>query len=186
MCQYCDRISSYYLDTDPDFVDRVSKFLHPEDNSNFYFLTLNWGPEHSVEECQKCLFKIIQKKWIKTYYYTHEQRGEILPDLGKGYHVHLLIESKCSKPQSQVHREVYNTAKHLIGNHRHIDCRKVPQTWVNDKIDYLKGNKWDEEKDAKLQMDIIFRDKNGLKNVLPIPAPRADPLPLHNVGGSEA
>lgn len=131
-----------------------------------YLVTINWDPAHSVDSLQKVFNKVLQKKWLKNISYTHEQRGEILPHLGNGYHIHILIEDS-DKTTFQVHREIYNTVKAYVGNKKHVDVQPVKPDWIQDKRDYISGKKFDPEKEDKLTLDTIFRRKYHLINKRP-------------------
>lgn len=145
---------------DDDFKERVLRFLrtYEEDQKKkSYMITINWNSNsHSVEELQPVLAKVLSKKWINKYSLTHEQRGEILPLMGKGYHVHLLVQD-VDKIPSQVHREVYNTVKDYVGNKKHVDVQLIKNCWLQDKLDYIAGKKFDSDKHQKLAIDEVFR-----------------------------
>lgn len=144
------------------FLDFKSQFTCTE-NVVAHLITINWDyNNHTVEELQKPLNKVMAKKWMVKTLLAHEQRGEILPDLGKGYHNHILVEG-VNKPASQIHREVYNTVKNYVGHSRHVDVQSVKMSWLQDKKDYLTGKKFDPEKENKQNMDIIFRKEYGLQ-----------------------
>lgn len=150
----------------PEFNEKLElwkKQLTEDEKKKHYMITINWNSNsHSVEELQPVLSKVLAKKWIKKYSLTHEQRGEILPHMGQGYHVHLLVQD-CDKIPSQVHREIYNTVKDYVGNRKHVDVQLVKNSWLQDKLDYIAGKKFDHDKDQKLEIDVIFRRTYGLE-----------------------
>lgn len=143
-------------------------------SSRSYFVTINWAPQHEVTSLQTVLAKLLSKKWIREHYFSHEQRGETVDDMGKGYHVHLLLLN-VDKSLFEVRREFFSTVKNYVGNAKHLDIQTVPYEWINDKKDYLRGVKKDSSKDLKLTIDDPFRHKYGLKNRLPAAAPPPTP-----------
>ena len=134
-----------------------------EDRHNA-FITINWKPGTTPENTHNIITNIITKKWIDEYAITWEQRGEDEDSLGTGYHNHILLIN-LEKPKSQIHREIYSTVKNLVGNKFHVDVRMIPASWIDDKLEYMKGNKWDPAKAKKAQMDKLFRSKYELDHV---------------------
>lgn len=154
-----------------DFKEKVQQYINKQEEDlkkKHYLVTINWDSNsHSVDSLQKPFNKILQKKWLKSISYTHEQRGETLPQLGKGYHIHLLIED-VDKTSYQVHKEIFNTVKDYVGNSKHVDVQSVKNDWLQDKRDYISGLKFDTDKEAKLNIDVHFRKQFNLKNSLPV------------------
>ena len=142
------------------------KATSSEDRHNA-FLTINWKPGTTPENTYNIITNIITKKWIDEYAITWEQRGEDEESLGTGYHNHILLIN-LEKPKSQIHREIYSTVKNLVGNKFHVDVRMIPSSWIDDKLEYMNGNKWDPLKDKKSQMDRLFRAKYNLQPIIRI------------------
>lgn len=131
----------------------------------WYWITFNPKEEITLAQMLKFTDKLLSKKWIQEAFYSYEQRGENMAELGKGLHMHILIKRNNFKT-THAKREVYNTFKNLTGISEKVFADKcfksIPYSWGQDKIDYLKGNKWDNEKEAKINMDVEFRKKNNL------------------------
>lgn len=160
MEELLNRLSQYA--SEAEFVAEMRERLADKTQVVAHLITINWNSNaFSVQELQKPLNKVLSKKWLKDILVSHEQRGEILPDMGKGYHVHILAEG-VNKPVSQIHREIYNTVKDYIGNKKHLDIQTVKKEWLQDKKDYLTGKKYDASKEQKMNLDIIFRKQFGL------------------------
>lgn len=138
------------------------KFPVAKNTSRIYWITINPKDEATLETFLKKLEKVVTKKWIQTYYYNIEQRGESMETAGKGLHSHMLIIPSSSKRKSEVHREFYSTFKDIVGNKLHVNVQDFPDEYKLDKIEYLKGNKWDNDKQTKIATDNYFRDKNKL------------------------
>lgn len=131
---------------------------------NNAFVTINWKPGTSVDTAIRLLRNVFQKTWVDKYHYTFEQRGEHIEELGKGFHSHLLF-IEVDKPKSQISREIYNTVKNYVGNKLHVDVRMIPTDWIADKLEYMRGNKWDSDKEQKTKMDVLWRQQNHLETI---------------------
>lgn len=135
----------------------------PKQPEKALWVTLNFAPDTSVDDVLRLASKVASKKWVKNYRYTIEQRKPY-PDPFSGFHVHMLLDT--DKYASQAQNEIYVTLKKRVGNKRHIYIVQIKDKKIYaDKIDYLKGKKWDPEKDLKIRNDIEFRKRYNLKNV---------------------
>lgn len=130
---------------------------------DYYFITVNPKPDIKLDVFLKHINNFIKRKPVINYYYTIEQRGESEAECGKGFHSHILVywDQKMSKKVRQYAGESF---KRVIGaNNNHIiNINKIPKEYLQDKLDYMNGLKWDPEKDLKLKIDILFREKNNL------------------------
>jgi len=107
---------------------------------------------------------LCRKKFVQAARWTYEQRGETEETRGTGVHVHLLLYLKENRGRlDSVKRSIKSVFQHLCGNPKHIDIRTVPDGRINDKIDYLAGKKWDEEKDGKIEQDKLWRESINLQ-----------------------
>lgn len=147
-----------------EFFDRVvrPRLSKKPKKENLIWVTINPAPTTKLGDFLGKLEKASTKAWIKTYWYNIEQRGETLETAGSGLHSHFLIISKNYKRISQVRDEFYNTFKSLIGNKKHVCVKSYPLSMLQDKIDYLEGKKWDDDKQTKIAVDNYFREKNKL------------------------
>lgn len=134
---------------------RVKRFM--------YFVTLNPRPDVPLEKLCSVVEKISRRKFIEKIYYTFEQRGEDIDSLGSGIHSHMLFFSTNSF--GQVKRDLQNTCKSIVGNPMHVDVRLYTSEMYEDKLDYLRGVKWDPDKESKIEMDKLFRIKNNLESI---------------------
>lgn len=141
--------------------DVYASYVRGDPRSNA-FVTINWKPGVKPEVSLRLLQLILNKKWMpEEYYISHEQRGDTIDTIGTGYHIHILIVG-INKPRSQIHREIYSTVKNYVGTRHHIDVRMIPNSWLEDKKAYLRGEKWDGDKLEKVKMDKIFRLQHSL------------------------
>jgi len=127
-----------------------------------YFVTINWKSGVRPDQTVRVIQNILSKKWVpREYYFVYEQRGTDTDSVGTGYHNHFLFID-LDKPKCHIQREIFSTVKNLVGNKMHVDVRQIPKDWVQDKLDYMLGKKWDPEKDPKCHIDKIFRSINNL------------------------
>lgn len=130
------------------------------------FFTFNFKPGITLENLFIFMNKLTKKKWMSTYSYCIEQRGESLEELGKGLHIHLLFHRNQKRPSECV-RECFNTfnkyteMSFTIFNKK--CCKFYPLEYYDDKIEYMVGAKWDKDKLIKVQMDKEFRKRNDIK-----------------------
>jgi hypothetical protein len=136
--------------------------------NQYIFCTFNFDVEHqNIDSAMKFKDKLCSKKSMEKYSYTYEQRGECLEDIGKGLHMHFLIARGDKKPAEWT-RELYNTFKPFTGFSlddfkKHRMCCFISKDWAQDKIEYMSGKKWDQKKDLKCEMDVVFRQQNNLE-----------------------
>lgn len=141
-------------------------------SQNYYvFVTFNFKEDITIQDASTFIDKIISKDWINQYAYCYEQRGELLENVGKGLHMHMLIQRDNKKP-CQVIRELYSTFKKYTGysleqfkNPKNRNVCFIPYSWGKDKIAYMSGEKDDEEKQLKIVMDKVMRERNNLERI---------------------
>lgn len=150
--------------------------LERKDNPNAYgFFTFNFDPK-KIDLGKAIIFMkdIISKKWLKTneYYYSYEQRGNTISTMGEGLHVHLLFKKPPGKSPQHCKRECWSSFRKYCGLEEDDVFKKhflfVPESWKEDKIEYISGNKTkdlDGSKLIKVKFDRIFREKNNIKDI---------------------
>lgn len=130
---------------------------------SLYFMTINFKPDINSDVIQKVLSRLADRTIISKYSYSIEQRGSDDSTRGTGLHSHWLVHT--SKPLSEFKRDCLSTLGKYLGNSRHLDIRKYPLEYESDKIQYLKGNKWDPDKESKVVQDRLFRLENNLDDI---------------------
>lgn len=136
-----------------------------------HWITFNFD-DRKVKDIISSIPDIIKNKILikriclrKRYKFSIEQRSE---DTGvfRGFHAHLLIEQLKGKAKSHIQREMYSSLKDYLGTKQHIDVRlyKGPQFW-QEKTDYLKGTKDDDNKFHKTMVDKLMRNKYQLQEI---------------------
>lgn len=129
------------------------------------WLTVNPKPGIPLSRLMKTVDSFVDRKICIKPIYSYEQRGETLKDIGEGFHVHILFHKSnelCPKKYSDY---ITNSFKSLVGNDKCIDIKFYPKAFHQDKLDYLNGKKWDEEKLPKLHIDQVWRKSHDLKTI---------------------
>jgi len=108
-----------------------------------------------LERLQTKVNKFTRKKCIKRAIWNFELTKEQMP------HAHMLIEIDNDNPVAKhtFEKGFLNTFKDV----GHVKAKKCPDEWVKDKIDYIKGIKWDEDKDTMIASDQQWRLRVGLQ-----------------------
>nr|UOF79429.1 rep protein [Cressdnaviricota sp.] len=152
-CDYCDYIE-YVLKHYRAGVDTETKS---------YFVTVNPKEKTELSVLQKLLTNFLKRRIIKDYIYSYEQRSETMEDIGKGLHIHMLIKVQSDKSK-YLRQYLGESFKRVIGynNNNIINIRHITKDMIEDKISYIKGYKWDKEKDKKILIDKEFRKNNNL------------------------
>jgi len=127
------------------------------------WVTVNPEPSVTFKQLETKVDKAVSKAWIESYAYAYEFRK--LDNNNNGLHVHILLR-KGEKRQSEVIREVTNTFKSLVGiPDKHIDIRFYDYEYLNDKMDYLNGIKYDDDKKEAIELTKKLRTEMGIENV---------------------
>lgn len=134
-----------------------AKKLNPK--SYPWLITIN--PRTDDLKILRSVFKkILAKSYIKTCFYTFEQRSEKVNTFS-GFHIHALFEFTKYKKKFDVIREFHNTSK-LICNKSSIDARPLKTRDDIDRVkQYILGVK-SEEKAQKVRNDMLWRTSEGL------------------------
>lgn len=126
--------------------------------SDFIFITINPKPSILLNDFLKVCNKSINKPWIKDYLYVIEQRGEDRDNLGKGFHLHLLI-NKGDYRFSHARREFVSTFNKYTdtSNISTFNFAMCKDSDLGNRQNYMIGRKKDESKWLKQDMDKIWR-----------------------------
>lgn len=160
---YIDRCDEYSIEDMSEARKAFFKSLKDPLKVDYFFITVNPKPGTDLQIFLKLLHNFCKRKPVVDYVYNIEQRGETEEDCGKGIHSHMLITWDNSL-SGKIRQYLGETFKRVIGsnNNNIININKIPKEYVLDKMDYLEGLKWDIEKDTKIKIDKIFRDKNKI------------------------
>jgi hypothetical protein len=134
--------------------------------TEYMFITVNPDPKYnlSVRAMYDKLHKLCKSTRIIEYLFSIEQRGATKDEMGRGIHAHILIKHKFPK-FCKLQQHFYNAFKTVIGNIKHIDikyCKSVSD--VIHRIEYIKGEKKDDLKFDKVEIDREWRRIWGIED----------------------
>lgn len=150
----------------PLFVRIKEEINSVQDNTNYIFLNVNPASNIELLNFLKIIEKSLKKKWIKSFLYVIEQRGETEEEIGKGFHTHIIIEKEETKSYSQAIKELARAFSGACdtSNLHFFNGSKIKQNDLSKRKNYILGRKADSAKWKKQDMDIIFRKEYFLKN----------------------
>lgn len=140
----------------------------------YFWLTFTINPglfksaDEQLPRLQKKIAKLNSKKCVLRSIWNLELTDKGVP------HSHYLIELNPDNPISKDKFEsgVLNTFKDV----GYVKMKICPQSQVSDKIEYLKGNKWDEDKQVMVLHDREWRQTLGLEEIYTHGIPWPDSL----------
>lgn len=125
-------------------------------NHTYYFVSVSPRPGTGVEPLLKKIQKLAKKRSIEGTMYCIEWNKNQEP------HCHILVHQlQCS--DTDFRKNTKNTFKNLVDNTRCINIRGVPEDWIEEKKEYIRGEKWDTEKDEMIEYDRYKREQLGLE-----------------------
>lgn len=119
-------------------------------SSEYYFVSVSPESHHTIEDLKYKVEKYVDRKLCVGTIYAYEWNKRGIP------HVHILVR-QLEYSDTDFRKNTYNSFKTLVGNKKCVDIRAIPEDWVDDKIDYIKGDKWDIEKEELIKIDIQNR-----------------------------
>lgn len=128
-------------------------------NEKIFWLTINPKPGVSLECFQSKVHSFVDRAFVKNCYYSFEIRGK-KDNQYHGLHCHILLDKNMSP--AQLKDRACSTFKDYVGNKQHIDVRVYSGRFREDKIAYLEGKKWDEDKDQAIAETIAWRIENDI------------------------
>jgi len=127
-----------------------------------FWITVNPKPDIEFHEFRELILdRVIKRTFMKDCHVVFEQRAKKEPY--HGIHAHILVEKRMSP--KQMFDRIFNTCKDVLGNKKALDIRHYPYSYHDDKLDYMKGKKWDPEKDPSVAATIKWRMVNGLLDI---------------------
>lgn len=151
----------------PKILDRMYAQRHRSVlDKNIIFLTINPSSEVEFDDFKTKVDKLVSStSFIKNAVYTFEQRGTTAREVGKGFHCHILFDYIKGNNPSKIQSNVFQKFNKMCGNKMHIDVRKYPASMREDKIAYMKGDKWDADKSSAVKINKLFREKYSLLEI---------------------
>ncbi len=135
------------------------------DDSEIYFITINPSSDVTLEDFKSKVLSMKTRPFMKNMTTCFEQRGKDEKHQGTGIHAHIIVDKVAHYSPKQVQTRLYNSFKHMCGNSNHIDVRKYPASYKSDKIAYMKGDKWDADKEAAVKINLRWREKNNIESL---------------------
>jgi sRNA-binding carbon storage regulator CsrA len=80
----------------------------------------------------------------------------------KNIHCHILSKKQVGFNEKK-YKDYIN--KYISVFNQYVFYQDFPETMYDDKVEYLKGNKWDPEKDLSTEITKQFRLKNNIQNI---------------------
>lgn len=134
-----------------------------ERRAKIYFVTINPRPDVKFDDFRRRVVRYFSK--YPNSVYGFEIRGK--NDLGyHGIHCHAIVNSTHRKNDSSTFkRNVYSSFKDMVGNRMHVDVRLYSASYREDKISYIKGEKWDEDKLESVELTKAWREDFGIEPI---------------------
>lgn len=132
--------------------------------SPYWLITINPKPGTELEDLDKVVAKILRKKTIQSFAFVYEIRKKE-DDIYTGLHCHILVYQTL--PSHDFKRGVQNTCKHICQskNPNILNFKNVPEDAVQQKIEYLLGNKTD-KKELGVALTMEWREANEIPPIL--------------------
>lgn len=124
-----------------------------------FWVTINPKPDVDLEKFLALINNYMKRPFIIKGRYVLEQTGETIETMGKHPHVHILFEKLQSLSPKQCHDRTYSTFNTICGNKKCVDIRVYDASLMEEKVQYMKGEKWDSSKDPAILINPIWRDK---------------------------
>lgn len=136
----------------------------PKAETGMMYVTVT--PEHSttLEQFKTTVEKWRSNRYIESVTYAYEQSGNDESTMGNHKHIHAIV--KTNETPAKFEKNIRSNFKEICKNKNSIDVKKLLyQQFVNDKLEYIKGNKTGEGKDEKCEMDKPWRQQNNLQDL---------------------
>lgn len=128
--------------------------------TSYYFITINPN-DCTVSDIEHIIEKLSKKPYFVIQCYTLEQRGITPDELGKGKHIHMIVDK--TKPKSELLRLIHSSINKYC-TEENIDIRKIDAAGRLASEAYMYGLKH-ADKIPLVKMDILWRKQNNLKNM---------------------
>lgn len=130
--------------------------------TDYVFLTVNFDPSRSFEECFKAGQKLGNRKIWEWAHWVHEQRGETEEAAGNGHHLHLVAKLAAINAKTRAKTTVCHVCS--ANNTAIFNWKYIPYEYVTDKLAYIMEAKA-LEKQAKQVIDNVWRLKNNISPI---------------------
>jgi len=127
--------------------------------TDYVFLTVNFDPSKSFEDCFKAAQKLGTRKIWEWSQWVHEQRGETSEAAGNGHHIHLVAKLAAQNAKTRAKTTVCHVCQ--VSNSAIFHWVYIPEEYVEDKLSYITEAKA-LEKQAKQTIDKEWRVANKI------------------------
>jgi len=141
-------------------VDRIQKENAPQKKGgSFYWVTISPPHDINLSDFKVMIERVTKLSFMKNPIYALEQTGTTNETLGYHMHCHMIVPKVVNISPADIKRRLVRTTKSIV------DCKVFTDDYKEDKILYLQGKKWDEDKDEAIKYTEIWRAKNDIKNI---------------------
>jgi hypothetical protein len=168
----------YMLSLEKDFLYHEKMFWQdyykncPEDplppppkpsKKKLVFVTINFDNKNisDISYHKELLRKILTWKCIKSAHAAFEFRSDTIED-HYGCHLHIVC---CGETKYIKQNFKRLKGKFIQINEKYKTLRVYPMSLYQDKIDYISGKTFDEEKNSKKEKDELYRKKLLMENI---------------------
>lgn len=139
-------------------------------NNNYMWITINPKPSVALGEFRKVITRILTKTCFADVLACYEQRAVSKEDLGKGFHVHILVKRNLNYKPIKLKQNIKNSCKKIVGNINadySINLQTIGTEFAKDKKQYILGEKYGKDDEGNLKkdkqsMDDIWRKQEGI------------------------
>lgn len=155
-------ICQEYMKLSEELKEEIQESEYPM--TEYMFITINPFPDTTLMHLHKSVRAFLRLKPVQGYIYVTEQRGTNDDEVGKGFHIHMIIRQNWLK-KSHFKRDISRVFKDVC-NIKHYACLNI--SCIKDNIDLLrrmnyilgqKENQPGNPKQTKQKYDLIFRKK---------------------------
>jgi hypothetical protein len=146
--------------------EKKQELVSKEHNNGYCFITINPPDDVSLKVFKTAVEKLVARNIYTESIYVYEQRGTSSEDMGKGRHCHLLCKRNLMYKPSKVAELTKNTLKNIVDvkNPALLNIQHIGEEYAKDKIEYITGEKTGDGKDQKQEIDIPWRESEGLES----------------------
>lgn len=147
------------------YLDDKNAKINAEKDTDYILITINPRDGVKFQDFNNLVLKSIKKKWISSYLYSFEQRGETEDDVGWRPHCHIILYRK-GKIYCEIVREFKSCFKKIC-NVENIHClnfKVIKDGTFYQVVNYVVGWKKDEGKHVKQIIDKRWRSIYDIKD----------------------
>lgn len=150
------------------FVNAQSIKKHKKKVSDYVWLTINLRPDHNLSpsEFVRKIVQLCSQSKIAEYHFVVEQRGKETFDL-KSLHTHILLKRSPHTMPAHIKQSAQVIFKKYcdVKNKNILNFHVCPEEFIQDKLDYIEGDKDGLDKDRRIATDRVMRKQYQLFDV---------------------